>query len=120
MKEILRKRAKEKRDAEIIMAIQAKKIQNLTKTNYFKPNQFIEEASHFNKVPINKQYRERSVNMINEVALKNSMKATLRQTDVWREDALKFKLIRSGASVERRSRGSISPSSSLGGRKLTH
>ena len=38
MKEILRKRAKEKRDAEIIMAIQAKKIQNLTKTNYFKPN----------------------------------------------------------------------------------
>lgn len=93
---------------------------NLTKANYFKPYQLIEEASHFNKVPIQKQYRQSSVNMVNEATLKNSMKATLHQTNVWRDDTLKFKLNGSGASVERRSRGSTSPSFSLGGQRPNH
>ena len=55
--------------------------------------------------------------MVNEIMVKNSMKATLRQTDVWKDDTCKFKLNGSGASVEQKSWRSKSPSFSLGGQK---
>jgi hypothetical protein len=48
--------------------------------------------------------------MVNEALLKSSLQATLRQTDVWKHDTLKFKLNGSGASLDPKQWQSSSPS----------
>ena len=69
-----------------------------TKPKYFRPHEFLHNASNFNRLPIDKQYRKNSTNMVNEANLKLSLQNTLKRTDVWSKDAKLFKLNGSGAS----------------------
>lgn len=69
-----------------------------TRQKYFKPGDFIHNASNFNKVPIEKSYRQNSVNMVEEAKMKKSMQATMKRTNVWRKDTMIFKLNGLGAS----------------------
>lgn len=72
-----------------------------TKPKYFKPNDLIHNASNFNRLPIEKQYLRNSKNLVNEALLKQSLKNTLKKTDVWRNDALIFRLNGAGACANR-------------------
>jgi len=42
----------------------------LTKPKYFKPNEFIHNASNFNKLPVDQQYLLNSTNMVQEMKIK--------------------------------------------------
>ena len=58
----------------------------LTKTKYWKPDEFIHNASNFNRAPLYKQFRNNSINMVHEAQMKKSLESTLSVTDVWSKD----------------------------------
>jgi hypothetical protein len=95
------------------MAHQAKRMHGFVKPKYFKPNEFFHNASNFNKAPIGNQYREHSTNLVNEAILKQSLQATLKKTNVWKDDITKFKLNGAGTVARLGSTRSISPMQSM-------
>ena len=72
---------------------------SFTRPKYFRPNDLIHNASNFNRLPMEKQYLKNSKNLVNEAILKQSLQNTLKKTDVWRNDALIYKLNGLGQSV---------------------
>ena len=77
-------------------------MRGLLKPKYFRPYEFIHNASNFNRLPIDKQYRKNSANMVKEAVLKQSLQNTLKKTDVWRNDAVTFKLNGAGLNNQHR------------------
>ncbi len=81
-----------------MMTQQTNRLNGAAKIKYFKPGEFLHNASNFSKRPAELQHRQSSFNMINEAKMKQSLQKTLRQTDVWKNDALLFKLNGSGVN----------------------
>ena len=75
-----------------------------TRPKYFRPGEFIHNASNFSKRPIDKQYLRNCQNMVFEAKMKQSLQATLKKTDVWQDDNQIIKLNGSGLNnAERQS-----------------
>ena len=73
----------------------------LSQKEYFKPNEFLNQASSFYVKSLEQRQKDKAEQMFLGARLNRSLQNTLKQTDVWAKNHYVFKLSGAGPQTDR-------------------
>ena len=99
--EMQKKKLLEMRQTEREQKIHNKRLNRLTRPKYFKPNEVIKNAHHYNKLSPEQRLRQSARNLFLDENISRSLNRTLDQTDVWDTNQYIYKLAGAGDKAEK-------------------